>query len=48
VRCADAGLRLGDLCLIIGRVDLDQQVACLHALVIVYGDDAHLAGDPAA
>ena len=44
----DAGLGQGDLRLIIGRVYLDQEIAGLDALVIVYGDDAHFAGDPAA
>ncbi len=47
--CAgDAGLRLGDLGLVVGGIDLNQEIASLDALEIVRGDGKNFTGDPAA
>ncbi len=48
LRGGDAGLGLRDLGLVVGGIDLDQEIAGLDALEIVDGDGEHLAGDPAA
>ena len=48
LRGGDAGLGLRDLGLIIGRIDLHQQIAGLDALKIGDGDRQHFARDPAA
>jgi hypothetical protein len=45
---SDAGLRLGDLRLVIGGINLHQQIAGLDVLVIGHGNGENLAGDPAA
>ena len=48
LRADDAGLGLRDLGLVVGGIDLDQQIAGLDALEIVDGDGENLACDPAA
>jgi hypothetical protein len=48
LRGGDAGLRLVDLGLVVGRIDLDQEITGLDALKIVHGDSQDLAGDPTA
>ena len=48
LRGGDAGLGLRDLRLVVGGIDLHQQIAGLDALEIVDGDGEHFAGDPAA
>ncbi len=45
---ADGGFGLRDLRLVIGGIDLDQEIAGLDALEVVDGDGEDLAGDPAA
>jgi len=47
LRGGDARLRLGDLRLIVGGIDLDQEIAGLDALKIMHSDGENLAGDPA-
>ena len=48
LRGGDAGLGLRDLCLVIGGIDLHQQIAGLDALKIGHGDLENFARDPAA
>jgi hypothetical protein len=48
LRGGDAGLGLRDLRLVIGGIDLHQEIATLDALEILHGDGQDLAGDPAA
>jgi hypothetical protein len=44
--CAgNAGLGLRDLGFVVGRIDLNQQIACLDALKILDGDGEDLTGD---
>ena len=43
----DAGLGLRDLSLVVGGIDLHQEIAGLDALKVVHGDGEDLAGDAA-
>ena len=44
----DAGLCLRDLSLVVGGIDLDQEIAGLDALEVIHGHGEDLTGDPAA
>ncbi len=48
LRADDAGLRLRDLGLVVGGIDLNQEIAGLDALKVVRGDGENFTGDPAA
>jgi hypothetical protein len=48
LRAGNIGLRLRDLGFIVGRIDLNQEIAGLDTLEIVRGDNLNFAGDAAA
>ncbi len=48
LRAGHAGLRLRDLGLVVGGIDLNQEIAGLDALKVVRGDGENFTGDPAA